>query len=142
MDMFDALYDELRLSRVIGIRRRFIARWRGKHGREGDFGFLRMRVGMTEGGVRRMCEALRFLPPESLEGAELEDDAEVVSVRVIRPGAEGARWVGCRRLVDGAVVNVFVRDAGKFVAGDEFDVRVKGDVLEFGGCARWPEGLW
>ena len=143
MDMFEQLYDELKVSREIGISRRHIARWRVSHaGEEGLWGVRHGRLGLTRDGVEKMCEHLRVAAPAGYEGLELEREENAFAMRVVR-GQVAGNWIQCRRVADDLVVNVFVRDAGCFVVGDEFDAKLSDKGIHvFDGSRFWPRGLW
>ena len=145
-----ALYDEWLIAKKIGMRPRFVVRWRRERGKEGvDFERVRgcdangqayERIGLTIHGARRAAEAENYRPC-SPKGCELVRRGIQVEVKRM---PSNPRILICERVAareTGALDNVFVRDSACFRIGDEMVAERDEGVLKKNGGV-FAQGEW
>ena len=145
-----ALYDEWLIAKKIGMRPRFVVRWRRERGKEGvDFERVRgcdeagqayERIGLTIHGARRAAEAENYRPV-SPKGCELVRRGIQVEVKRM---PSNPRILICERVAareTGALDNVFVRDSACFRIGDEMVAERDEGVLKKNGGV-FAQGEW
>jgi len=145
-----ALYDEWLIAKKIGMRPRFVVRWRRERGKEGvDYERVRgcdaagqayERIGLTIHGARRAAEAENYRPC-SPKGCELVRRGIQVEVKRM---PSNPRILICERVAareTGALDNVFVRDSACFRIGDEMVAERDEGVLKKNGGV-FAQGEW
>lgn len=145
-----ALYDEWLIAKKIGMRPRFVVRWRRERGKEGvdyervrgcdEAGQAYERIGLTIHGARRAAEAENYRPV-SPKGCELVRRGIQVEVKLM---PSNPRILICERVAareTGALDNVFVRDSSCFRIGDEMVAERDEGVLKKNGGV-FAQGEW
>lgn len=144
------LYDEWLIAKKIGMRPRFVIRWRRSCGTEGvdfvrergfDDGAAWERIGLTREGTKKAAQAENYTPP-SVAGCELVRAGVQVEVKRM---LSNTRILICERVAAdeaGALDNVFVRDSATFRIGDEMVVErnSEGQLAKAGGA--YAMGEW
>lgn len=137
------LYDEKKLAASIGVRRRFVCRWRETMGeRDKHWTNVEGQVAITEKGLAAMSEAMGMKPDIGVfKGAEIEKNGRVTVTVYYKPPNRNKLLV---RRVDNKKFpeHVQVRDSSLFRIGDTFEAieAKEGNGLVFYG--RWPEAGW
>lgn len=145
-----ALYDEWLTAKKMGVKPRFVVRWRRGQGVEGlDFvrargfegGAAYERIGLTREGADRAAKAFGFRGCDPT-GAELVRRGVQAEVKKV-PG--NARLVICERVAArelGTLATVTVRSNTEFRPGDEFVAENAGQagLIKKGG--GWLPGEW
>lgn len=145
-----ALYDEWLTAKKMGVKPRFVVRWRRGLGVEGqDFvrargfegGAAYERIGLTRGGADRAAKSFGFRGCDPA-GAELVRRGIQVEVKKV---TGNARLVICERVAErefGTLAVVTVRSNTDFRAGDEFVAERTGQagLVKKGG--GWLPGEW
>jgi len=151
------LFDEWLFAKKIGVKPRWVVRWRREHGEDGkDFarecgadeaGRAWERIGLTAAGAAKASKALGFRA-KSPAGCELVRRGVQVEVKQV---PSNVRLLICERVAaarveinggrTGPLENVTVRDNADYRAGDEFVAERDGSVLiKTGGVLA--QGEW
>lgn len=137
------LYDEKKLAASIGVRRRFVCRWRETLGeRERHWKAVDGQVAITDDGIASLALSLGMeIKKAALTDATLEKNGRVTVAVYYKPPNRNKLLV---RRVDNKKFpeHVQVRDSSLFRIGDTFEaIEAKdGNGLVFYG--RWPEAGW
>lgn len=150
------LYDEWLFAKKLGVKPRFVVRWRRERGEEGKHyervrGYENARayerIGLTAAGAEAAAKAFGFMPVDP-SGCELRREgiqAEVVKVpsngRLVICERVGAARVEVNGKKTGPLDNVTVRSNGAYRVGDEFVTVREGDALVKQGNGFLP-GEW
>ena len=137
------LLDEKKLAALVGVRRRFLARWRQTLGaRDQDYAFEGTRVALTVDGARKACRDIGapMNTAMAIREACLEKNGEGISVRV-KLCPQNEKIVLAVRLDTNDAVIVSVRSNLAMRVNDEFDAFDEGSGHL---CQRgsWPERGW
>ena len=137
------LYDEKKVAGVIGIRRRFVCRWRETMGeRERHWKTVDGQAAITEEGIVSLLASLGMeVKKDGLKEALFEKNGRVTCTVYLKPPNRNKLLV--RRLDNKKFPeHVQVKDSSLFRIGDTFEAvaAADGNGLVFYG--RWPESGW
>lgn len=125
------VFGDIVVCRFLGKNRAYLVRVRKSHARGEDWDAIGHHCGMTAAWILKENPAADL--SKIIERRILPGDG-IVSVEVVQHTLD-FRKLACKRLSDGQIVVVQVRDATQFRNGDQFDAE------ECGGVYRYNDAL-
>lgn len=137
------LYDEKKVAAALGVRRRFVCRWRESMGERGKhFAIMDGQVAITDQGLIAVTEAMGLkFSIEVFKEAEIKKTGVITVAVYFQPPNRNVLLV---KRADNKVFpeHVEVHDSSLFRIGDTFEAIEKSDGNGLVFYGRWPETGW